>query len=221
MQPVMKRNAEKLCCFWFINFCYCYSCCLSLFLFCFACLISLIFFYFVLVLFSTIFLIWTYYYPREKLQTYSEASIFFPPYIGQSVRTTAEPGRFSRSLTFPDDLKGLNRVPRLPWHIITSLRYEWLGKVQKLFTLPLCFYSQISKLHHPHQHQVSTRCSISIFPISVLEQILNECVQNYGRFHRFLSILFFTTKIFITGICLSLNLTLVCLKAALVELHMN
>ena len=124
----MKRNAEKLCCFWFINFCYCYSCCLSLFLFCFACLISLIF-YFVLVLFSTIFLIWTYCYPREKLQTYSEASIFFPPYIGQSVRTTAEPGRFSRSLTFPDDLKGLNRVPRLPWHIITSLRYEWLGKV--------------------------------------------------------------------------------------------
>ena len=48
-----------------------------------------------------------------------------------------------------------------------------------------------------------------------------NCVQTYTGLHWFLSILFFTTKIFITGICLSLNSTLVCLKAALVEFHMN
>ena len=64
-------------------------------------------------------------------------------------------------------------------------------------------------------------CSISIFSMSVLEQILTECVQNYIGLHWFLSILFFTTKFFPTGICLSSNLTLVCLKAALDEFHMN
>ena len=57
--------------------------------------------------------------------------------------------------------------------------------------------------------------------MSVLEQLLTECVQNYIGLHWFLSILFFTTKFFPTGICLSSNLTLVCLKAALDEFHMN
>ena len=37
---------------------------------------------------------------------------FFPLYQCQPVTTTADLGRFSRSLTFPDDLKGTNRVPR-------------------------------------------------------------------------------------------------------------
>ena len=171
----MKRNAEKLCCFWFINFCYCYSCCLSLFLFCFACLISLIFFYFVLVLFSTIFLIWTYCFPREKLQTYSEASIFFPPYIGQSVRTTAEPGRFSRSLTFPDDLKGLNRVPRLQeenhhvlWVLIRrmkpSLKINWFWKIFDVKEMKNGRYTRLKVIGNAKtliRHQLLTSCQLT------------------------------------------------------------
>ena len=138
MKPVMKRNAEKLCCLWFIHFCYCSSCCWSLFLFCFARFVSIIFLCFVLV--SLLFFILTYCYIREKLHTHSDASIFFPLYVGPPVRTTAAPGRFFRSLTFPDDLKGLNRVLRTALAYNNFFKIWTVGKVWELFTLPLCFY---------------------------------------------------------------------------------
>ena len=61
--------------------------------------------------------------------------------------------------------------------------------IKKLFTLPLCFYPKISALHHLHWHQARAICFISIFSMSVLEQILN-LVQTYIRLHWFWSVLF-------------------------------
>ena len=90
MKPVMKINAEKLCCFWFIHFCYCSSCCLSLSLF-FFCLFY--FSYFLLFCFDYYFL----FKPTailEKSYTLTQTlPFFFPLYVGQPVRTTAAPGR--------------------------------------------------------------------------------------------------------------------------------
>ena len=85
---------------------------------------SFCFYYFPMFCFGfiTIFIL-TYCYIREKLHNHSDASIFFPLYVGPPVRTTAAPGRFFRSLTFPDDLKGLNRVLR------TALAYNNFFKI--------------------------------------------------------------------------------------------
>ena len=90
MKPVMKRNAEKLFCFWFIHFCYCSSCCLSLFFFFF---LLVLFLLFSSVLFDYDFL----FKPTailEKSYTLTQTlPFFFTLYVGQPVRTTAAPGR--------------------------------------------------------------------------------------------------------------------------------
>ena len=71
-------------------------------------------------------------------------------------------------------------------------------------------------------------CSISIFSMSVLEQISNEFVQTYIGLHRLLSVFLFASKIFITGIFfiaeLSSNMPYSCtseIKFALIEVICN
>lgn len=71
----------------------------------------------------------------------------------------------------------------------TYIGLHWFSSIlfitmKKLLTLPLCFYPKIYRLHHLHQHQVTTVCSISMFSVSVLEQILN-CAQTYLGLHCF------------------------------------
>ena len=68
----------------------------------------------------------------------------------------------------------------------------FFSTIKKLFNLLLCFYPQVSQVHHLHQHQVGKICYVSMFSMSVLDQILN-CIQTCIELHWFLSILFFFT----------------------------
>ena len=67
----------------------------------------------------------------------------------------------------------------------------FFSTIKKLFNLLLCFYPQVSQVHNLHQHQVGKICYVSMFSMSVLDQILN-CIQTYIELHWFLSILFFS-----------------------------
>ena len=120
----VNRELEVVCCFWSINFlCHFFffvvivRFVVVVVLFCFFVFFGFWFwfwFWFWFVLCCFYFLILP---PAilEKSYTLTQTlPIFFPLYLGQPVTMTTAPGRVLPLLTFSDDLKGLNTVPRTP-----------------------------------------------------------------------------------------------------------
>ena len=120
--PVIE-HALKMFCF-HLRFFQCSSCCFSLFFFFLLLCFSLIFFcfgygfvsfcLFVFLFFFSFSYLNLLLFQRKATHLLRRFQNVFPLYLGKPVTTTTASGRFSHSLTFSDDPKGLNRVLRTP-----------------------------------------------------------------------------------------------------------